>query len=749
MGGICNTHREHRRASNEKPSHENDQNVAYLDLWNGVEPAVQEDAVDANPHPHSLSKESFDRTRKASVRSVNSGADGDVLPPSRTHSDDLGAPRLSVAEMPPPSDSEDADIDLDNHQPAHNSNTYTYQKRAFWGKPSEVMEVSIRTGDIGGGDFPTVGEGNHGLNQLRTPAKRLPEYSLSAERDLSPPPGRSPVPPHRSVSPIDVISIQTQRHPTKSNPALVNYPGGAPSRRSPDHQYYSVSPIPTQTNPTFQSQPNMIISVAPPQKHLPQPIDMEEDDSDDEVQVSRPMSVRMSPMLLQAIKNTPRNALSPRDVNNQRPGPPAEMLDVKSQKKKFAHFESNLHAMTEYSSQGDLGSMTELLEEGTGVNYRIGEAGDTPLTTACQFDQAEAVSFLLDRGAKIEEKNFGGCTPLYIAAECGSLECLKLLISHMASVNAAQDEGAIPLQVAAEAGNFDCVKLLVESKARVNKADEEGMTALHACVQESLVDIVDYLIEQKANVNKQDTTGSSPLHIAAGEGSIDVITSLINGGADVNLIDNDGATVLWHACSQGHEECVKFFIDQNVDASLANSEGATPLYIACEEGLDDCLSLLLKHNSGGLNTILPDSWTPLLIAVYNSNVRCVKKLIKANADVNQQFESGASPTFVACQIGSGEDEDGNVQKGDRCLKMLIKSNADINLQDDDGMTPVAIACENGNVKCLKLLIKFGADINLADNEGTLPFEIAEEAGHEDCLQLLRSPFSNLGITLYE
>ena len=66
------------------------------------------------------------------------------------------------------------------------------------------------------------------------------------------------------------------------------------------------------------------------------------DDSDDEVQVSRPMSVRMSPMLLQAIKNTPRNALSPRDVNNQRPGPPAEMLDVKSQKKKFAHFESNV-----------------------------------------------------------------------------------------------------------------------------------------------------------------------------------------------------------------------------------------------------------------------------------------------------------------------------------------------------------------------------------------------------------------------
>ena len=126
--------------------------------------------------------------------------------------------------------------------------------------------------------------------------------------------------------------------------------------------------------------------------------------------------------------------------------------------------------MTEFSSQGDLGSMTELLEEGTGVNYRIGEAGDTPLTTACQFDQAEAVSFLLDHGAKIEEKNFGGCTPLYIAAECGSLECLKLLISHQASVNAAQDEGAIPLQVAAEAGNFDCVKLLVESKARVNKA---------------------------------------------------------------------------------------------------------------------------------------------------------------------------------------------------------------------------------------------------------------------------------------
>ena len=47
----------------------------------------------------------------------------------------------------------------------------------------------------------------------------------------------------------------------------------------------------------------------------------------------------------------------------------------------------------------------------------------------------------------------------------------------------------------------------------------------------------------------------------------------------------------------------------------------------------------------------------------------------------------------------------------KCLKALIKAEANIDQADKDGRNPLYIAAQLGNTECLQALIEAGADIN--------------------------------------
>jgi tetratricopeptide (TPR) repeat protein len=95
-------------------------------------------------------------------------------------------------------------------------------------------------------------------------------------------------------------------------------------------------------------------------------------------------------------------------------------------------------------------------------------AGYTPLQKAVKKGDIKKVTELLDKGAKINEWNYG--TPLIMAASTGRLEIAKLLIERGADLNMIGQNGWTALGCAAAEGHSEIVDLLISKGADVEQA---------------------------------------------------------------------------------------------------------------------------------------------------------------------------------------------------------------------------------------------------------------------------------------
>jgi len=90
------------------------------------------------------------------------------------------------------------------------------------------------------------------------------------------------------------------------------------------------------------------------------------------------------------------------------------------------------------------------------------------------FGNVEALEWLLDHGANIDEKDDEGLTPLSAAAHFGQLETASLLVERGASLAGSGHWQKTATHFAAEAGYADIVKMLLDQRANLNARDEDG-----------------------------------------------------------------------------------------------------------------------------------------------------------------------------------------------------------------------------------------------------------------------------------
>jgi len=87
------------------------------------------------------------------------------------------------------------------------------------------------------------------------------------------------------------------------------------------------------------------------------------------------------------------------------------------------------------------------------------------LDVAVLDNQIEVVTFLLDRGAAVDQRDEFGQTPLITAASCGHEAMVRLLLDQGADVNARNDEGDSALGKAQEKQHAGIVRMLQEAGA--------------------------------------------------------------------------------------------------------------------------------------------------------------------------------------------------------------------------------------------------------------------------------------------
>ena len=252
------------------------------------------------------------------------------------------------------------------------------------------------------------------------------------------------------------------------------------------------------------------------------------------------------------------------------------------------------------AAAGELITLRELLDNGINVNLAL-------TTEELQDGGMEA----------IQADVIAGITALISATDRGQVEAIKLLLAAGADLNLSTKMGISPVHSAAAKCQSKALVLLIEKGARIEGKSVRGDTPLHFASMRC-PDVTRLLLEYGADPNVETVSGKTPLTLAAGSGQDKNIKLLADAGAIVDhKVSMAGRTALHHAC-------MNMFLMSSVATLL-------------EAGAD--IEAKTKDSE----------MTPLMLAVDNANLRLVKFLVEAGADIEVTDALGRTALQIAVE----------------------------------------------------------------------------------------------------
>ena len=199
---------------------------------------------------------------------------------------------------------------------------------------------------------------------------------------------------------------------------------------------------------------------------------------------------------------------------------------------------------------------------GVDLNSRTWE-GETPLFLAVKNlpHSKQAVHALLKLRAKVKLGTNEGCTPLQYAAVKGDLEVVTWLVRRGANVNQENVWRETPLHCALKRSNVDedrrlgILKYLVKHGAKVNVCDENELTPLMLAAQKGLLEVCGFLLEQEQSLlNMRAEDGATAIMLACQAGRVEVVRLLLEAGAELDHAAQDG-TMAVHLAAIAKQNC--------------------------------------------------------------------------------------------------------------------------------------------------------------------------------------------------
>ena len=137
------------------------------------------------------------------------------------------------------------------------------------------------------------------------------------------------------------------------------------------------------------------------------------------------------------------------------------------------------------------------------------------LLRAARQGDLKTITSMLDRGTDIETRNPGnGWTPLFWAAVKGNPAAMRLLLARGAQIEARDTRGLTPLMAAARWGKMDGVAALLDSGARIGAVDQNGWNALMWASFKGQTGMAAFLLQHGATAGARDGEGNTALSLA-------------------------------------------------------------------------------------------------------------------------------------------------------------------------------------------------------------------------------------------
>jgi ankyrin repeat protein len=326
----------------------------------------------------------------------------------------------------------------------------------------------------------------------------------------------------------------------------------------------------------------------------------------------------------------------------------------------------------------------------------------------------------------------------------GDKAAVKSLIQQRADVNAPQADGATAIQWAAYKSDLEMADALIAAGADVKKASREGATPLYLAGIYGSAPMIEKLIKAGADPNERGPKGETPLMLASRNGNVDAIKVLLDHKADINAKDlQRGTTPLMWAAEQSHPAAMKFLIDHGADVAAASTPEGRNARNNMANPVSQRLNGNLgagrgrgnnqgkQGNGGGRNAPPPPPPPPSAEEI---------KALAEEFNVDPALLAGVDPQVIQQALAGGFGRGGGGSDGGgltsmvfaarqdclECIKVLLAAKADVNQQTHYGWTPLLTATQNRHYKIAAYLLDHGANPNLANNGGWTPLYLATD-----------------------
>jgi ankyrin repeat protein len=301
----------------------------------------------------------------------------------------------------------------------------------------------------------------------------------------------------------------------------------------------------------------------------------------------------------------------------------------------------------EYSSTKIL---QQLLSKGANINAKDHD-GWTALmhgVTTTNDDPAEA-KFLLENGAKIDDRNNQGQTALMLVSDWPGVKRRTLLLDKVADINAKDNDGKTALMYAATPEYYvEGVKLLLARGAEINVTDNSGRTAIfYAAVQVPHWKMEDpdytfYHLKKAGAFINQETA----FLIAVRRGQTEVVKTLLKQGADAKLKGPRQTTFLMYAAEENHPDIVGELVERGAEINSRDEDGQTALMRATHNDCYQSIEVLLQK---GAEVNLQDNKgeTAMMIAAFYNRIKSTQALLTANVQFDLKNQKGDTAFAIA------------------------------------------------------------------------------------------------------
>jgi ankyrin repeat protein len=290
---------------------------------------------------------------------------------------------------------------------------------------------------------------------------------------------------------------------------------------------------------------------------------------------------------------------------------------------------------------------------------------------------AEMATLLLSAGAKVNRPGYHPSehwvrTPVQAAAARGDLLLLQTLLRVGGNVNTPAHwcNGVTALRAAAALGDCDIIRCLLLSGAEIDSVHDDF-----------------------DDISQSEISKSTALQMSVRRRNLEVVELLLNAGANPDFPGggDNAATPLQIAAANSFRAIIELLLDAGaaIDAPGTGEQyDRSPLQIAAANDHTQAVQMLLRRGAnpnaeGNVATRFPRS--ALLEAVENRNLKMVKQLLSAGADVNAPAFGPYGSNALEAAINLRTDLDEDLEFSHIIFKSLLAAGATVASCDSDAV----------------------------------------------------------------